>query len=69
MPNDDVVAFKGVELGQESASGLAVRVKIKGEWKWVPLSQVDYMKRDKASKDNDEIHIKRWFAEKEGLES
>ena len=64
----DTVRLEEVSIGDESASGKAEKVKIDGEWKWIPLSVVKEIHRDPRSKDSDVIVIERWFAEKEGLE-
>ena len=64
----DTVRLENVSIGDESASGKAVHVKIDGEWKWIPLSLVHEMHRDPRTRDSDAIVLERWFAEKEGLE-
>ena len=64
----DTVRLEPVEIGDESASGKAVQVKIDGDWKWIPLSLVHEMHRDPRVLGQDAIVLERWFAEKEGLE-
>ena len=58
--------LEGVQIGDESDSGKAVRVKIDGKWEWVPLSAVDEMHRDPRNKDSDVIVIADWLCQKNG---
>ena len=67
MVRDDTVVLKNVEIGIESASGKAVKVKADGEWKWIPLSVVHSMHRNPRVCGEDSIVIARWFAEQEEL--
>lgn len=63
----DCVTFDNVEIGADSASGEAVRVKIDDEWHWFPYSQVEGTTRDPRSTGCDSITVTRWIAEKKNL--
>lgn len=69
------VRVEGVEIGIESGSGLAVSVYFPdlgdavddAAHRWVPLSQVNSMRRDRATHNNDMIEVASWWLRKEGL--
>ena len=64
---NEVVSFDNVEIGMESASGLAVSVEIDGAQFWIPLSQVTEMHRDPRTRHSDRIVVAQWWAKKQGL--
>jgi hypothetical protein len=45
---------------------MAVLFEIDGEDHWIPFSLIDKITRNKV-KEEDEIRVKEWFANKEGL--
>jgi hypothetical protein len=61
------IEFSDVEVGDDSASGKAVRVKFGDDWKWVPYSQVKKITRDQKTVGQDKITVTQWWAEKEEL--
>ena len=63
----DDVTFSEVEVGEDSASGLAVRVRFEDELLWVPYSQMQKIERDPKVKGQDKITVTSWWAKKEGL--
>jgi hypothetical protein len=64
MPrSSDTVTLTGVTIGEDSASGEAVRVLIEDEWHWVPYSQISKTIRTKT-KGTDSITIAAWLARK-----
>lgn len=65
MP-DNFVTLSNVEIGIDSPSGLAVRIRFEGEWEWVPYSQLRALHRDKRVVGNDSIEVAAWLAQERG---
>jgi hypothetical protein len=65
--HSDDIEFTDVEVGNDSASGKAVRVKFGDDWKWVPYSQVKKIERDPKTVGQDKITVSKWWAGKEEL--
>jgi len=61
------VTFSDAEVGEDSASGMAVRVRFEDELIWVPYSQVKKIERDLKVKGQDKITVTSWWAKKAGL--
>lgn len=62
------VKLSTVTVGEDSASGNAVRVKIDDVWHWIPYSQIRSIHRNPRVKDSDEIEVAEWLAIKEEWE-
>lgn len=63
----DDVTFSEVEVGEDSKTGLAVRVRFEDELICVPYSQVKKIERDPKVKGQDKITVTAWWAKKAGL--
>ena len=63
----DDIEFSDVQIGNDSASGKAVRVRFDDEWKWVPYSQIKEIHRDPKVVGQDKITVTKCWAEKEEL--
>lgn len=61
------MTFSEVEVGEDSKTGLAVRVRFEDELIWVPYSQVKKIERDPKVKGQDKITVTAWWANKAGL--
>lgn len=69
MAHNEYVTLRDVEIGIESASGLAVSVEIDGEHYWVPLSQVRAMHKDSRTHNSDSIEVSRWWLDRNEIET
>lgn len=63
----DDVTFSDVDVGEDSASGKAVRVRFEDELIWVPYSQVKKIERAAHLMGQDKITVTAWWAKKAGL--
>ena len=68
MSDSKFVCISGVEIGKDSASGLAFACEIDGETTWVPYSQCRARHINKKLCGADSIEIPAWLAEKNGWE-
>ena len=64
--NNNTVELEDVEVGEDSASGNAIRIRVGDkDWEWCPLSQVSEITRSKDHK-NDSIVVAQWLAKERG---
>lgn len=56
--------LEGVSIGESSPA--ATRVKVGGEWHWIPKSVIHTQRKIHTSVEQDEMVIDEWFAKEKG---
>lgn len=69
MAYGEYVTLEGVEIGEDSDSGLAFSCLINMTQYWVPYSQTKALHRNRAAKNASSIEVTLWWVEKNEIET
>lgn len=64
----EYVTIEGVQIGDDTESGLAFQCVIDDDVYYVPYSQTRARHRNERVKNGDSIEVTRWWAEKEEID-
>jgi hypothetical protein len=65
--NDELTEYL-ITTPVETETHKAIRVKIEGEWFWIPKSHIDEASEVQGADDTGNLVITQWIAEQKGLE-